>query len=41
MEKQGGYKVVLEKKNAVITKDKLYVFILDKDYTEFLKILKK
>lgn len=38
--KQGGIKVLMAKKNAVESADKKYIFILDKDYSEFLDIIK-
>jgi len=40
MKKQGGIEKVFEKKEAVEKTGKKYLFILDKDYSEFLKIYK-
>lgn len=39
MKKQGGINRVMEKKNAIEKSGKRYIFILDKDYTEFLDLL--
>jgi hypothetical protein len=40
LKKQGGIKVLMAKKNAVESAGKKYIFILDKDYSEFLNIIK-
>lgn len=39
MEKQGGIKKVFDKRDSVISSGKKYIFILDKDYSEFIKII--
>ena len=38
MKKQGGIEKVFEKKKAVEKTGKVYLFILDKDYTQFLNL---
>jgi hypothetical protein len=40
LKKQGGIKVIMAKKKAVENSGKKYIFILDKDYSEFLNIIK-
>jgi len=40
LKKQGGIKVLNKKRKAVESANKQYIFILDKDYSEFLEILK-
>lgn len=38
MEKQGGITKVFEKRDSVLSMGNQYIFILDKDYTEFINI---
>lgn len=39
LKKQGGIKKLNEKRKAVELAGKQYIFILDKDYSEFLEII--
>lgn len=41
LKRQGGIKKLFAKKRAVENKGKKFIFILDKDYSEFLDIIKK
>jgi len=41
LEKQGGLEKLKAKKRAVESKNKKYIFILDKEYKEFINLINK